>query len=143
VSAAEHATTEWDHKDLWRKHGKDFLIEVSRHNASPSSIDMEAGPHRWCVYAYIYPKHPHFANFNGPRMWQDATRDLPLHGGASLLDYPMYEGKVTSAKVGADYNHLGDTEFTHMATKEDAAEIFVDAECLFAWLQKRAAGGAS
>lgn len=137
MSAAEHATDHWDHKDEWRKHGKDFLIVVSRHNGRPDEMEG-TGAHRWCVYAYIYPKHPHFANFDGPHMWQDATEGMPLHGGASLLEYPMYDGKVTSVKVGADYHHLYD-DFTHYATKEEASEVFYDADRLFAWLQERAA----
>ena len=134
MSAAEHATDHWDHKDQWRKHGKDFLIVVERFNA-PTDAYGDRGQHRWCVHAYIYPKHLHFAAFNGPQMGQEATGVMPLHGGASLLEYPMYEGKVTSAKVGADYDHLHDEEFTHMATKEEAWEVFQDADMLFDWLQ--------
>ena len=72
-------------------------------------------------------------------MWQDATSVMPLHGGASLLEYPMYEGKVTSVKVGADYHHLYDDDYTHYATKEDAGSVFDDAEELFRWLTNRAA----
>ena len=136
MNAAEHATKAWDRKDEWRKHGKDFLVTVTRHNGSP--LDTSEGSNRWAVYAYIYPKHPYFAKFEGPHMWQDATQSMPLHAGASLLEYPMYEGKVTSVKVGADYHHLHD-DFTHYATQEDASEIFNDADKLFAWLQERAA----
>ena len=134
MSAAEHATKDWDRKDEWRKHGKDFLVTVSRHN-QPGSSDPWEGPNRWAVYAYIYPKHPHFAAFDGPRLWQDATSALPLHGGCSLLEYPMYEGKVTSVKVGADYHHLHD-DFTNCASRADAWEVFRDADELFARLQQ-------
>lgn len=79
---------DWDHKDLWRKRGADFLVEVSRHSEpvreESGCFDAE-GPHRWCVYAYVYPKHPHFANFDGTdRMSQDAASALPLHGGPSF-----------------------------------------------------------
>lgn len=137
MSAAEHATDHWDHKDQWRKHGKDFLIVVERFNAL--SEPYGDGPNRWCVHAYIYTKHPHFAAFEGPHMWQEATSVMPLHGGASLLEYPMYEGKVTCAKVGADYHHLHDN-FTHFATKDEAAEVFADADRLFDWLQAKATG---
>jgi hypothetical protein len=142
MSAAEHATNHWGHKDLWRKHGKDFLVEVSRHSASPSSLDIDGGPHRWCVYAYIYPKHPHFSAFDTTTkatLFQEAATVLPLHGYPSLCEYPMYDGKVTSVKVGADYHHLHDAEFTRMATPEEAEEVFADAQRLFDWLQARAA----
>lgn len=129
----------WDHKDVWRRRGNDFLVEVTRHSVTTSEIDPYDGPNRWAVYAYIYPKHPHFAAFDGPRMWQDASAQLHLHGGCSLLEYPMYEGKVTSAKVGADYHHLHDDRFTHYSTPEEAYEVFADAEELFEQLQTRAA----
>lgn len=137
MSAAEHATDHWDHKDEWRKHGKNFLVVVSRHNQPSSDPYPDEGPNRWAVYAYIYPKHPHFAAFDGPRKWQPAATCLPFHGGPSLLEYPMYDGKVTSVKVGADYHHLHD-DFTNYATKEEAAEVFEDADRLFAWLQSKA-----
>ena len=136
MSAAEHATDHWDHKDEWRKHGTDFLVTISRHNQP--SMDQFDGVNRWAVYAYIYPKHPHFANFDGPHMWQEASGAMPLHGGCSLLEYPMYEGKVTSVKVGADYHHLHD-DFTHYATPQDAYEVFADADRLFDWLEARKA----
>ena len=67
-------------------------------------------------------------------MWQDAAAALPLHGGPTLLEYPIYEGKVSCVKVGADYNHLYDSRFTHFKTKDDAREVFVDAEILIEWL---------
>lgn len=125
----------WKHKDEWKKPGKDFLIVVSRHE---QSADFECGAHRWCVYAYIYPRHPYFAEFDGPNMWQDAASNMPLHAGPSLLEYPMHDGKVTSIKVGADYNHLHDSHFTHYATADEASEVFDDAEQLHAFLTRKA-----
>lgn len=126
------------HKDIWHRGGKGFLIEVSRH-ASFSTLEYDSeGAHRWCVYAYIYPAHPHFAAFNGKDLWQDATRVLPLHGGCSYVDYPMYDGKVTSVKVGADYHHLHDEHFTHCATADQAISVFDDANELFDKLQSMA-----
>lgn len=135
--STECAGIEWRHKDEWRKRGQDFLIVVSRHSVASEYPD---GPNRWAVYAYIYPKHPHFAAFDGPKMWQDATAVMPLHGGCSLLEYPMYEGVVSSVKIGADYNHLHDDSFAHYATQDDAAEVFSDAAELYQWLSIRATG---
>lgn len=122
---------QWDHKDVWRRRGKDFMVEISRHSSGLSREYDSEGPNRWCVYAYIYPQHPHFAKFDGPQMWQDAASMLILHGGPSLLEYPMYEGRVTSVKVGCDYHHLHDVRFTHMATAEEARRVFDDADELF------------
>lgn len=138
------SATNWDHKDVWRRRGKDFLIEVSRHSVQPSALDLDLGvyasegPNRWAVYAYIYPKHPHFANFDGPHMWQDAATQLHFHGGPSLLEYPMYEGKVTCVQVGADYHHVHDERFTRYSTPAEAYEVFSDANELFEQLQRRA-----
>lgn len=129
-------SADWDHKDEWRKFGRDFLVQVTRHNGTAEPYGE--GPNRWNVYAFIYPKHPHFARFEGSQMWQAASSAMPLHGGASLLEYPMYEGKVTSVKVGCDYYHLHD-DFTHFATKDEAHEVFADADKLFTWLSERAA----
>lgn len=127
---------QYSHKDVWSRSGSNFAVQVTRH--STSSIDDHEGPNRWAVYAYIYPKHPHFANFEGPAMWQDAAAQLHFHRGPSLLEYPMYEGKVTSVKVGADYHHLHDDRFTHYSTSKDAHEVFADADELFEQLQTRA-----
>lgn len=128
----------WRHKDSWGRRGKDFMVEVTRHRSELGVDECGEGPHRWCVYAYIYPSHPHFASFSGPHIWQDATQALPLHGGCSLLNYPMYEGKVTSVQVGADYHHLHDDRFTHYATADEARVVFEDAEELFEKLQAMA-----
>lgn len=124
---------EWDHKDLWRKRGKNFLVEVSRHTEGDG---RDEGTNRWCVYAYLYPQHPHFAAFDlaSNSLFQDAATCMPLHGYPSLVEYPQYDGKVTSVKVGADYHHLHDTEFTYFDTKEQAGEVFNDAQRLVDWL---------
>lgn len=123
----------WKHKDEWKLFGKNYLVAITRHTESAFAGD---GEHRWCVYAYIYPKHPHFSNFSGADMWQDSATCLPLHGGPTYLEYPMYNGEVTSVKVGCDYNHLHDTYFTHCATKEEAYEVFEDAEILYNFLKR-------
>ena len=135
-------TTNWNRKELWRKSGENFMIEISRHEVSveePACFDSE-GPHRWCVYAYIYPKHPHFSAFDGSeRMSQDAAACLPLHGGPSYCRKHLNaDGETTSYQVGADYNHSHDWRFTQQATQEDAAEVFSDAQELFDALTHRA-----
>lgn len=127
---------EWDHKDEWRKFGKDFMVTISRHNGTTDHWD---GPNRWAVYAFIYPKHPHFAAFDGPSMGQEAAAVLPGHSYCSLLEYPERAGVVTSVKAGFDYHHAHDERFTHYATPDEANEVFRDAEELHTWLTERAA----
>lgn len=134
--------SEWEPKQQWKKRGKDFAVVVSRHEVHrPPELRLgNEGPHRWCVYAFIYPGHPHFRAFDGDKMWQEAALALPLHCGPSLLT-PHYNASKTlcSIEVGADYNHSGDELFTHMATKEEAGVVFADAEELIAWLDARRA----
>lgn len=128
--------TGWDHKDLWRRFGRNFMVEVSRHTVelreeSSGCFDAE-GPHRWAVYAYIYPKHQHFMAFNGDAMHQDAAAMLHFHGGPSLLRrHFAADGSTTSVQVGADYNHLHDWRYTQMETANDAQSVFSDAAELF------------
>lgn len=129
----------WSHKELWHKRGKSFNVEVSCHETPLSPISPELGIYRWCVYAYIYPAHPHFLTFDGTDyFFQDACAILPLHGGvignASYLRYHYtQDGKTSCIQVGADYNHLHDERFTRMSPNE-ANEVFFDAELLFQWL---------
>lgn len=133
-------TALWRHKDVWTLPGKDFIVQVHRHSVEQRpSYYGDTGPHRWCVYAFIYPKHPHFARFSGGAMWQDAATALPLHGGPSLLNWHFDNDKAAcSVQVGADYNHLHDDCYTHMETREDAREVFSDAEGLHEWLTRAA-----
>lgn len=127
-------TEDWKHKDVWKRSGKNFLLEISRHSVL---ADFDEGPHRWAVYAYIYPKHARFSKFDGPDMWQEATLNLPMHRGPSLLHWHYDEAmKPTSVQVGADYNHLHDDRFTHYANPEEAYEVFSDAENLFKHLNR-------
>ena len=118
----------WDYKEEWHQKGKDFLIVVKRHSVTPSTyLSQEEGPHRWAVYAYIYPSHRLFVNFNGPDMWQPAACFLPLHGGVSFLHWHRDDdGKPTSVQVGADYNHLHDEHYSYCATPEEAHNVFQD-----------------
>lgn len=127
--------SDWAKKDIWTRRGEGFLIEVSRHTVE--SRDPYEGTNRWCVYAYVYPKHPHFKNFEGDRMWQDAAAAMPLHCGPSLLSWTYAEdGTALSVKVGADYHHLGDDSFSHYESMGDAVTVFRDAEELYAWLDE-------
>lgn len=130
----------WLHSDNWKRMGTHFLVEVARHSVElPPNYPLGDGPHRWCVYAYIYAKHPRFARFDGDRMWQQAAVELPLHGGSSYLKWHSELGKPPHCvQVGADYNHLHDDRFTHYATEDEAAEVFRDAGELFDFLMKEA-----
>jgi len=142
----------WNHKDEWRKRGKYFYIVVSRHEVEVIGNDtsynvfrMHEGPHRWAVYAYIYPNHPLFKKFDSSeRLSQPATEDMPLHGGCSKIKYHVandatqdYPATVTSIQVGADYHHDADEIYTNQATAEQDSTVFNDAQALFDWLTEQ------
>ena len=132
-------TALWRHKDVWTLPGKDFIVQVHRHSVEQRpSYYGDTGPHRWCVYAYIYPGHRLFDKFSGPDMWQSAATAMPLHGGPSLLRWHYDDtGNPTSVQVGADYNHLHDDRFTNKATRAEAGVVFSDAEELHAYLKEQ------
>jgi hypothetical protein len=124
--------TIWTHKDEWKRQGDTFCIVISRHEGTP--IDFTEGIHRWAIYAYIYPKHPLFKEFDGEKMFQHATSILPLHWGCSFLRVHNNGKEITSYQVGCDYHHLHDSHYTHYRTKDDASEVFFDADELFDFL---------
>jgi len=123
----------WQKKNVWHSRGNNFLVEVYHYTVGKYEFDHD-GSNRWNVYAYIYPTHPHFEAFTSNDMWQEAATIMPFHSYPSHLSKPMYDGKVTCVKVGSDYNHLYDEDFTFMDTKEEAWEVFQDAERLYNWL---------
>ena len=84
------------------------------------------------MYAYLYPTHRLFKDFDGPKMWQPAAIALPLHGGPSLLHWHTGDdGKPCSVQIGADYHHLHDEHFSSYAIPSEAWEVFRDANRLF------------
>lgn len=118
----------WERKEVWKRAGRGFLVEVSRHEVD---VDVGEGPHRWCIYAYIYPKHPAFGQFKvGGGMWEQP--DFGMHAGNSFFrTHYNGKGEIASFQVGCDYNHDGDDYFTHLATREDAGSVFYDASATF------------
>lgn len=130
---------EFNHQDIWRLRGDNFLVTVVRTivDVPPEYNFDNLGPNRWAVYAYIYPNHACFSRFDDSGMHQDASRALHFHGGPSFFQFHYDKtGAKQSIQVGADYNHLYDEEYSHYATKDDAAEVFDDAVQLYAYLQK-------
>ena len=65
---------------------------------------------------------PHFKQFEGDNLFQDATSDIPLQYGPSKLEYHKNDLGITSVQVGADYHHSHDERFTNYFTKEGVRE---------------------
>jgi len=126
---------DWKLKQLWHRRGDNFLVEIDHHTVEGSE-EYREGTNRWCVYAYIYPAHPQFNKFSGDSLFQEATNELPLHGGASYLHVHRDSNcSVTCIQVGADYHHDGDRHHTFNSSPEKAATVFYDADKLFDWLK--------
>lgn len=122
----------WKPHKAWLIRGKTFSVEVKLHTAS-SSFDWDSdGEFRWCVYAYVFQKHPIFSTFENDHIYQTATESIPLHGGCSYL-----RRSPDVVKVGCDYNHLYDEDFTYMKDPDDAHIVFSDAGALFDWLEAK------
>ena len=125
----------WNHVEEWYKRGVDFQVMVKRWSFPESHWNPREGCQVWNVYAYIYPNHRLWDSFEGPDMFQPAAEALPLHCGPTFLQYHTgQDGQVVSLQVGSDYRHLGDECFSHHKTREDAGEVFRDAEELFTYL---------
>lgn len=128
----------WDAKREWWKRGDNFLIVIKHHSEPPLDegdpflFGRDDGRKRWCVYAYIFPGHPRFAQQDGTEgFYQPATTGLTLHGGVSYVRVHVdVKREITSLQVGCDYNHIHDGWYTHM-DPEHAAGVFSDAQDLF------------
>lgn len=115
----------WKPKLEWKKQGKDFLVSVSKH----LSFD---GDNLWCVYLYVYPKHPAFARFNREGgMWDQPHFDCHSYVSYFQPHVDPKTGEVVSYQLGWDYNHDGDSYYTSLETAEDAASVFYDAQRLY------------
>lgn len=105
---------------------------------------FKSGRNNWNVYAYIYPEHPLFAKFSAHTTGDNGesyelTSAMPLHGGQTFYQLNFgAENRVESVQVGCDYMHCDDDRFNECATREQASEVFNDADELHAWLLARA-----
>lgn len=137
--------SDWKHKDEWIRLGKNFAVRVV-HWTRPTE-DRELGPHKWNVYAHITKEHPLFDKLNAAlgnrELLYGAVDDLPFHGGVTWYErerVPVSHWKleqrdtVCGVCIGSDYAHLHDDRFSHYATRDDAREVFEDADALFAAL---------
>lgn len=108
----------------WQRRGKDFTVEI---------VCTENARYSWSIYAYIYPDHWLFQQFNGESFWQPATEDLPLHGGVTFMRCHEHGGSIDSYQVGCDYQHLHDDRYGLMGPG-DNSQFTYDADKLFKYL---------
>jgi len=132
--------SDWNKKEEWRKRGSTFLVTVEHfmttHEERGDYFERR-GPNHWCVYAYIYPRHPKFESLVGCNISHDWFSELPLHGGCSLVRKHCDEsGNIMSYQFGADYGHLHDERYSFLEAEDEAHVVFDDAQALFDRLLK-------
>ena len=128
----------WRKKELWFKHGNGFCIEVSKHLEIVHEEIKREGPNRWCVYAYIYTNHPLFKKIKGTDIFQESLSGIPFHKGCTYVEQKIepINKEICSYKIGADYHHLHDDEYTYMNNGNEAEQVFDDAERLAMYLEE-------
>ena len=138
-------TDKWLHADKWTQQGHNFAVEICRHHKGYRD------EHGWCVYVYIREAHPLFNEVNiGHTDYYniDAVNGMPLHGGCTFFELIRHQndagefssrkyksGDVYAVKIGCDYSHLDDNEFSTYATRDDASLVFRDAQELYDWMK--------
>ena len=126
----------WNYKEVWTKQSDTFCVSVEHFAVEVDERWMRNdGGNRWCVYVYIYPKHPLFKTIIEGEMFQDALIDFPLHCGCSFIKSHRSNKAITSHQIGCDYNHCDDERYTMYSSKEDASGVFYDAEQLIKFMK--------
>lgn len=128
-------------KTIWLHKGKDFTVEVvvwrNPEQVIPVNLSDIVPQYHWNVYAYIFPKHPMFEQIIKEDLFDYGT-DIPLHWGASYHQWKYDKNNsVLCKKIGCDYQHLHDDRFGRYATKEEAWEVFRDADSLIEFMNER------
>ena len=120
---------DWNKKDVWTKLGTNFTVEVKHWKRGERNM--------WNVYAYIGKEHPHFSEFISEELFQPATEVLHFHWGVTFCKGLCEFGKEIHAyQVGSDYAHCYDEPFESVDNRDDAYEVFQDAEILYKQLEE-------
>lgn len=138
----------WPQTERWREFSYQpmsagakplFMVEIDHWTSGEWDGYSRRGNNHWNVYAYIYPAHPLFANVIGKdARHSEEVAALPMHGGVTLFEvHHAADGSIQSVQIGSDYGHYDDDEYSRMSTKEEAREVFRDAELLYRHLQER------
>lgn len=123
--------------------GKNFMVQISRWQFQQGS-----DKYNWNLYCYIYPDHPLFDTFQTEDYDQGSVQFFDWHGGATLMEFcygrKKWNEKIsaedmphrTAVKIGCDYMHHGDDEFSYWETP--CPRLMADARELFSILTERA-----
>ncbi len=127
----------WQPKEEWSfTDNKSFRVTVKHWVNDWADSTGRRGPDNWNVYIHVYPAHPHFPLFNADMDSGDsACQAYDFHGGATYFTAHRKKDSVSSYEIGCDYAHLYDERFSRMATKDQAREVFLDAENLVRYME--------
>jgi len=81
---------------------------------------------KWNVYVYFYPEFPNFEDLK-----EELMTPLPIEfnwGNTYCIWNRNEKGEVFSKCYGSDYQHIHQERFAGFSTKDDAFEVFNDAE---------------
>ena len=84
------------------------------------------GKNQWNVYAYLFQAFPNFENLK-----ECIGADIPvsMNWGNTYCKWDRDKnGEVTCKTYGSDYKHIHQERFEEYSTREDAFEVFEDAE---------------
>lgn len=132
-------------KTMWYHKGAGYTVEVAvwsnpkERELLPQNLLDAIPEYHWNVYVHIFPKHPVFDMVVKDELF-DYGADLPLHWGSSYhkWDYDA-SGTVIAKHIGCDYQHCDDDQFGKYKTKEQAWEVFRDADELIEFFEVRKA----
>lgn len=118
----------WKRNDKWVRQGEAFTVEVVRSDGVNLDGEVE---NKWCVYIYVYPKHPTFRHFNPAKGIFDNAH-FECHSYASYYRaHRNNEGEIVSHQLGWDYMHDGDYGYSQYGDADSASSVFYDASRLF------------
>jgi hypothetical protein len=128
-------------KMLWYHKGDGYTVEVAmwsnpkEREALPQNQIYTIPEYHWNVYVHIFPKHPIFGMVINEKIFNYGI-NIPLHRGSSYhkWDYDS-SGAVIAKHIGCDYQHLHDERFGTYKTKEQAWEVFRDADELIEFFE--------
>lgn len=122
----------WNHRDEWTNHGDGFTILVSRHGVEETNYRTGEKwiANKWCVYVVIRAGHKLYEKLkDNDGLWHPDINPMPLHGGCSYVK--RFDGYI---KIGCDYSHINDDVCQGWKTRENALEVFIDAEQLYDYM---------
>jgi uncharacterized protein Usg len=113
--------------EIWELSNSLFSVEIVRWEM-PDFAVMEWNV--WNVYVKFFPDFPNFEMFiDSYEKFDSFNLPFKFHCGATFSFFTYNsEGEYLSKKFGCDYMHFGDDTIKKAKTKEEAIQVFKDAQ---------------